>query len=61
MTTPARFSQADVTRALKAAKSAGYPRVRVTLDPHGNLVLDVSDETTLPAIRANPLDRLLDR
>lgn len=61
MTAPALIKEADLARILKAARKAEYPRVRVTIDPAGNIVVDVSDEAPLPAIRANPLDRLLDR
>jgi hypothetical protein len=41
MTAPARFKQADIARALKGAKNAGFDRVRVTVDRAGNLVIDV--------------------
>lgn len=61
MTAPAIIKEADLARILKAAKKADYPRVRVTIDPHGNIVVDVSDEAPLEPIRANPLDRLLER
>lgn len=61
MTAPAAVKEADLARIFKAAKKANYPRVRVTIDPRGGLVVDVSDEAPLPAIRSNPLDRLLDR
>ena len=58
MSAPARFSQADVTRAMKGAKAAGFTRVRVGIDPLGNLVIDASDDAA-PIDRRNPLDRLL--
>jgi ribosomal protein L1 len=35
MSTAARFRQADLSRALKAAKSAGFSEVKVRVDPAG--------------------------
>lgn len=58
MTTRARVREADIARALRAAKKAGYAAARVTIDPLGNLSLEVSD-AHLPTA-ANPLDRLLE-
>lgn len=57
MTAPARFKEADVTRALRGAKKAGFRRVRVALDPLGNIVVDASDEPGETGLR-NPLDRM---
>ena len=37
MTAPARFRQADLARALKAAKSCGFDDVRVRIDVAGQL------------------------
>jgi len=37
MTAFARFKQADVTRAMKAAKSAGFDNVRVTIGVDGTI------------------------
>jgi hypothetical protein len=37
---PARFRQQDVTRAIKAAKSAGIPNVRVKIDKDGAIVVE---------------------
>jgi hypothetical protein len=34
---PARFRQADIARALKAAKSCGFEDVRVRIDASGQL------------------------
>ena len=58
MTAPARFTQSDIARAMKAAKSAGFSHVRGGIDVMGNIVVDASDTT--PALeRRNPLDRIL--
>ena len=63
MTAHARFKQDDLTKAMKAARKAGYPRVRINLDPMtGHIIIDASDDDPLPALapeRQNPLDRLL--
>lgn len=37
MTARATFRQADLTRAMKAAKAAGYDDVRVDIGPSGKL------------------------
>lgn len=37
MTAPARFRQADIARALKAAKSCGYDDVRVRIGAEGEI------------------------
>jgi hypothetical protein len=36
---PCIFRQSDVTRALKAARKAGFERVRVEVDTDGRIVL----------------------
>ena len=58
MTAPARFTQSDITKAMKAARSAGFSHVRVGIDVLGNMVVDASDNTPAPE-RRNPLDRIL--
>jgi hypothetical protein len=58
MTAPARIKQAEITRAMKGAKDAGFSRVRVSIDVLGNLVIDASDDPAV-IVDANPLDRLL--
>lgn len=35
MTAPARFTQADIARALRGARSAGFAEVRVKIDQNG--------------------------
>jgi tRNA(Arg) A34 adenosine deaminase TadA len=39
VTAPARFRQADLTRALKAAKAAGIDVGQVVLEPSGKIVI----------------------
>jgi len=57
---PARFTEGDVTRVLKGARKSGYARVRVSIDPAGNIVVDASnDDSPIEEPRRNPLDRLL--
>lgn len=61
MTAPARIRQEDIALALKGGKKAGFTRARVTIEPMGNVVFEFSEETTGATVRANPLDRLLNR
>lgn len=39
MSLPARFRQADVTRAIKAATAAGMRVGRIEIDPNGRIVI----------------------
>lgn len=39
MTAPARFRQADVTRAIRAAQAAGVPSPKVEIEPSGKIVI----------------------
>lgn len=58
MTTPARVPQADITRAFRAARNAGFASVRVRIDPDGTIdILAGTDAPDSPA--GNPLDRVL--
>lgn len=41
MTAPARFKQADLARALKAAKSVGFDTVRVLIGVDGGMEIVV--------------------
>lgn len=62
MTAPARIPQAEYTRILRAAKAAGFGRVRLSIDVAGNIVADVANDPEEPGPeRSNPLDRLLGR
>ena len=57
MTKPARFSQADVTRAVKAAEKAGLQVAGYEISPEG--LIRVLTSAALPANDVgNPLDRL---
>jgi len=40
---PARFTQADVTRAVKGAASAGLRVGRIEITPEGKIVLEADD------------------
>ena len=59
MTAPARIRQADLERAMKAAKNSGFASARVRIDPDGtiDIMLGLAPDDSPPA---NPLDRLLD-
>ena len=46
MTRPARFTQSDIERAMKAAKRSGYPSARVILKPTGEIEIVTSDTPT---------------
>lgn len=61
MTAPARIRKDDVRRAFIGAKEAGFDRVRVTIDPAGNLVIDAGMPSTDLDQPGNPLDRLFQR
>lgn len=43
MTAKARFTQADITRVLQAAKRAGLQNFLVRIAPCGEITLQVSD------------------
>jgi hypothetical protein len=55
---PARFKQADLSRAYKALTGAGMRVGRVEIDPTGKIVM--LSESVAPAARANPWDKELD-
>lgn len=48
MTTPAKFRQADVTRAVKGAQAAGIRVGRIQIDPRGQIVIDAASESGAP-------------
>lgn len=41
---PCTFRQTDVTRALKAARAAGFDRVRIEIDREGKIAIVTSGE-----------------
>jgi hypothetical protein len=51
----ARFTQVDITRALKGALKAGIERPRVEIDRHGSLVIG-AETVALPS-EAEPTAR----
>lgn len=57
MTRPARFTVADIARAVKALEKAGYKVAGAEISPEGSIRVLTGD--ALPANdRGNPLDRL---
>lgn len=44
MTDRARFRQADVTRALRGAKAAGFSEVRLIIQPNGTMELIATED-----------------
>ena len=60
MTRRARFRQADLARAIKAALAAGLNPSQVVIEPTGELRLTFDNAASMPAGPENPLDRLLD-
>jgi hypothetical protein len=57
MTARARFSQADLTRALRSVKAAEMVGAVVELTPDGKIVI-LTQEQQAANDRRNPLDRL---
>lgn len=57
MTAPARFRQADLTRALRGAEAAGVRPVRVEIDGNGRIVMTF-DQAQAPKGAANSWDDL---
>lgn len=57
MTAPARFRQADLTRALKGAEAAGVRPMRVIINANGQIEL-LLDSGTAPKGAANSWDDL---
>ena len=58
MTAPARFRQADVSRAVKAAQGAGLRIGRVDIAPDGRISIIAAGEERAPDAPSS-LDRLL--
>ena len=51
---PSAFRQQDVTRAIRAAKSAGVDIARIEIDPNGRIV--IITETEAERHVSSPLD-----
>lgn len=52
----ARFTEAQITRALKGAKAAGYTRVRLRIDVDGTLTIEPSNEPMEDRSKVSALD-----
>lgn len=57
MGAPARFTEGDVLRALKAAKKAAFTRVRISIDPLGSIVMDCGNDPMEDRSKVSALDR----
>jgi hypothetical protein len=60
VTRAARFSQADLTRALKAFEKAGVSVAGGKINPDGSITI-LTGEPSAANDRLNPLDRVLHR
>lgn len=49
---PARFTQADVTRAVKAAVASGLTVGRIEIDHEGRIIIEAKDGKTAAPIAA---------
>lgn len=58
MTKATRFTQADVTRALKAVEAAGLPVASIEISAQTGDIRILTGEPEAANDRANPLDRL---
>ena len=54
-----RGRQADLTRALRAAKAAGVEVARITVDKDGRIILELVTAATGKQAAATPLDEWL--
>ncbi len=54
---PSRFTKNDVTRAMKNAKAADFTRVRLHIDPLGNIVIGAGMEPMEDRSKVSALDR----
>lgn len=61
VTAPARFKQEDIKRVMAGAKAAGFTRVRLGIDPNGNIMVEASNDPGDAPERVNPMDRFLSR
>jgi hypothetical protein len=59
MTRPARFTSADVERAIRAARKAGVLIGGAKIEPDGTIVVLAAPPGGIPANVNNPLERHL--
>ncbi|WP_156103301.1 hypothetical protein [Sphingobium herbicidovorans] len=59
MTHPARITQADMDRALKAVKAAGISNVRIVMDLNARTIEIIIGEDVATRPAPNPWDSLL--
>lgn len=56
MTVPARIQQADIERATKAVKLAGFERARIVMDLNKSTIEIIIGEAANESHKANPFD-----
>ena len=56
MTAPARISQADMERAAKAVKAAGFKQARIVMDLKKQQIEVIIGESGAPVAEPNPWD-----
>lgn len=56
---PARFTEADIKRAIAGVKKAGLPIAQVRIDPEGNITVEMGEPTTGHACAVNSWDEVL--
>jgi hypothetical protein len=61
MTRAARFTQADLIRAIDAARKAGLLVGGAKIEPDGTIVVLAAPPGGIPANDRNPLDRVFSR
>jgi hypothetical protein len=61
VTKPARFTSADLTRALRSVDKAGMRGAVIELTPDGKILILTSAQAAANDVRRNPLDRVLSR
>ena len=59
MTAPARITQADIDRATKAVKDAGYTKARIVMRLEQREIEIILDESAPDPATGNPCDVLL--
>ena len=56
MRRPAKFTEADVARAIKAAQKAKVPIACVRIEPDGTILIIPGFPTPVPVLKPNPWD-----